>query len=116
MTHDNIIMLILDEFRYPTHENQKDLVFISYWEGLRGYQELRKRGVEFRRHYTNKTACSPSRGVFYTGRYDNGVDQTSGVAKHHGDPGLTPLPLDMKTMGHHFRKLGYDTIYIGNGI
>jgi len=85
-------------------------------ENLRGRKAIDEYGVQFKRHYTAATACSPSRACLYTGHYPSyhNVTQTYGAAKDEHDPALTFLDPDLvPTMGDYFRAAGYETRYIG---
>ncbi len=111
----NFLIFMVDEERFPTvYENEE----LKEWrrKNLTAQELLRDSGLEFKNHYTGSTACSPSRGTFYTGQYPSlhGVSQTSGAAKGDFDPDMFWLdPSTVPTFGDYFRTAGYRTYWKG---
>lgn len=70
---------------------------------------LRSQGLEFARHYTHSSPCSPSRGSLFAGRYlpDHGVIDNVIMPEHH------PLATSVPTIGSVLRRGGYRSSYIG---
>ena len=114
----NILVLLVDELRVPPlYEMDRRLV---KWRrtNLKAQERLRDCGMEFLRHYTGATACSPSRTTIQTGLYPSvhGVTQVDGAAKAASDPGMFWLdPNTAPTIGNYFRTQtgGYQTHYRG---
>jgi arylsulfatase A-like enzyme len=71
--------------------------------------ELRRRGIDFRNHYTASAMCTPSRAAFLSGQPPqvNGVFDQMELAYQ---PSLSP---DMPNMGSVLKRLGYTTAYFG---
>jgi choline-sulfatase len=111
----NILIIMVDEQRYPTVYESRDLrVFRKTY--LKTQEALRRRGMEFHRHYTASVACVPSRTSFYTGHYPSlhGVANTDGTAKDVHDPDMFWLDANsVPTIGNYFREAGYRTFYKG---
>lgn len=124
----NMVLIVTDQERAPPpYENDDLAAFRS--EHLHGYRELGcvadddgasdakadARCLQFNRHYTSSTACTPSRANLFTGQYSSvhGVRSTDGVGKTASGPEILPLPLDVPTMGHYFEAAGYETRYVG---
>ncbi|GAA0738673.1 sulfatase-like hydrolase/transferase [Clostridium oceanicum] len=111
----NFLIIIVDEERFPpVYENEE----IKAWRRkyLKAQNFLRKNGLEFDRHYTGSTACSPSRGTLYTGQYPSlhGVSQTSGVAKGDFDDDMFWLDENtVPTIGDYLATAGYKTFWKG---
>jgi arylsulfatase len=61
-------------------------------------------GMEFDRHYTHSSPCSPSRATLFCGQYlsEHGVTDNVFV-----DPAQTDLHHETPTIGHLLRKVGY---------
>lgn len=111
----NFLFMLVDEMRYPpVYETEVLRQFRRDY--LQTQNALRATGVEFHRHYTASTACSPSRASIFTGHYPSlhGVTQTTGVAKSAHDPDVFWLdPNSVPTLGDYFRAAGYRTFYRG---
>jgi len=111
----NFLIILVDEERYPPgYENAQ----IQAWRqaNLPAREFLRSKGLEFTRHYTGATACTPSRNTIFTGQYPSmhGQTQTDGVAKTAFDFNMFWLdPNTVPTMGNYFRAAGYETHYKG---
>jgi choline-sulfatase len=111
----NILILMVDEMRYPTvYESQRLQNFRRRFLTTQGI--LRATGMEFHRHYTASIACAPSRTTFYTGHYPSlhGVTNTDGAAKAADDNDMFWLDPDtVPTVGDYFRAGGYRTYWKG---
>jgi choline-sulfatase len=111
----NILLLLVDEMRYPPiYEADGAKQFRQQY--LLAQNVLRANGVEFHRHYTASTACSPSRASLFTGHYPSlhGVSNTTGGAKGAHDPDMFWLdPGSVPTLGDYFKTAGYRTFYKG---
>lgn len=81
-----------------------------------GMLALQRHAVVLRQHSIGASACTPSRGVMFTGQYGGrtGLTQTSGMAKR-GHEHLYPWldPAGAPTLGDWFRALGYSTHWFG---
>ena len=111
----NILFIMVDEWRYPVEYESEEL---KEWKrkNLKFREVIESKGTVFHRHYTNTTACSPSRTTMQTGQYPNvhGVTQTDGIAKNADDPEMVWLePWTVPTMGNYFREYGYKTVIKG---
>ncbi len=95
------------------------LLIVSDQERQRGWipdgltlpsrQRLIDNGLEFTRHYTHSSPCSPSRASLFTGRYlpQHGVvDNVIFPAHRELDPAIP-------TLGSILRAAGYRTSYVG---
>lgn len=111
----NILVLTVDEQRYPTVYESDELT--SFRKNYLTTQEkLRNTGIEFRRHYAASVACAPSRASLYTGHYPSlhGVSNTDGAAKNISDPSMFWLdPNAVPTLGDYFKAAGYRTYWKG---
>jgi arylsulfatase A-like enzyme len=108
---NNFIVLLSDEERSCTNYDPND-----YIDNLPAHKHLQDRGYISKNHYTASAACSPSRASVFTGQYPSvhQVTETYGGAKEYNDPRMVWLqPNSVPTMGHYFRALDYDTVYIG---
>jgi arylsulfatase A-like enzyme len=111
----NVLVVMTDEERYPP-PYELDALREFRREQLPARERLRAAGVEFHRHYTGATACSPSRATLFTGQYPSlhGVTSTDGMAKRVDDPAMHWLDPDtVPTLGDWFRAGGYRTHYRG---
>jgi choline-sulfatase len=111
----NILILMVDEQRYPTvYESAALKKFRTQY--LKTQETLRRSGLEFHRHYAASVACVPSRTSFYTGHYPSlhGNTSTDGAAKGVHDPDMFWLdPNTVPTIGNYFHTAGYRTFYKG---
>lgn len=110
----NILFLMVDELRYPQHENEE----IKEWrnKNLKAEKYMKTNGITFENHYTATTACSPSRTSLFTGQYPtlHGVSNTEGIAKSSSEQNMFWLHENtVPTMGNYFREADYNTIYKG---
>ena len=111
----NILVIMTDEERYPP-PYESDAVTSFRTKYMTARESIRSSGVEFHRHYTGSTACTPSRATLFTGQYPSlhGVSSTDGAAKQSTDPEMTWLdPNSVPTLGDWFRAGGYHTHYRG---
>ncbi|HEY1738415.1 MAG TPA: sulfatase-like hydrolase/transferase, partial [Acidimicrobiia bacterium] len=95
----NILFLVSDQ------ERQRD--WLPRGVELPNRQRLIDGGLEFRRHYTHSSPCSPSRATLMTGQY---------VPQHRVDhnviaPAHRELDPDITTVGHVLRRAGYYSAY-----
>lgn len=115
MSKPNFLIFVVDEKRYPTKYESKAL---KEWRqtNLKFEQEMIDHGIVFHRHYTNSTACVPSRATLHTGQYPtvHGVTQTDGLALEATDPEMTWLKEStVPTIGNYFQEAGYKTYLKG---
>lgn len=98
----NIIFVISDQ-------EADDLLVTGNDYELPARAELRRRGIDFRNHYTASAMCTPSRAAFFSGQPPqvNGVFDQMELAY---EPSLSP---DMPNMGSVLKQLGYTTAYFG---
>ena len=97
----NILLLVSDQ------ERQRD--WLPPGVPLPARQRLLDQSLEFRRHYTHTSPCSPSRATLFTGLH---MDQ-HGVAENSSYPNNTQLSTGIPTLGHRLREAGYRTAYKG---
>ena len=104
-TRPNILLLITDQERYPTH-------WPAGWPStnLPQWKRLQDHGLTFRRAYCVASMCSPSRASLFTGLYPktHGVERT--LSEGGSEPGLQPT---VQTMGHMLASAGYNVVYKG---
>lgn len=131
-TPPNILVITVDEMQYPRFsygssggmdQGIKEILgFVGdpegnpYREFFRGFLKLRQNAVVLQNHTIAASACTPSRGVIYTGQYGSrtGLTQTDGIYKSGKDPAFPWLdPSGMPTLGDWFRAAGYSTHYFG---
>lgn len=116
MKKPNFVLIVTDEERFPPDYEQNDeKLMILREKTLIGRNMLIQNGIEFNNHYTEATACTPSRASLFTGMpmFEHGIDKTAGFDKQTGDPKLKWLSDNTLTLGHMMRNQGYDTHYIG---
>jgi arylsulfatase A-like enzyme len=115
MDKPNILIILVDELRYPTvYENEE----LKEWQrkNLRSFEFLRHHGLEYKRHYIGSSACSSSRGTLFTSEYPSlhGVTQVSGIAKTSYDPDVFWLDSNtVPTLGDYFTNSDYKLYYKG---
>lgn len=110
----NVLFLMMDELRFPQHENDE----IKEWrkKNLKAQSYLEKTGINFVKNYAASCACSPSRTSIFTGQYPSlhGVTQTPGAAKGDVDPDMFWLTQNsVPTLGNYFSNNGYKCFYSG---
>jgi len=100
-TRPNILLVVSDQERHRG--------WLPADVELPHRDRLRREGLEFTRHYTHSSPCSPSRASLFTGRYLNnhGVLDNVITGEHH------PLSTNVPTIGSVLRKAGYRSSYIG---
>jgi arylsulfatase A-like enzyme len=97
----NIIFVISDQ--------EADHLLVTGDYELPARAELRRRGFDFRNHYTASAMCTPSRAAFFGGT----PPQVNGVF-HQMETGYVPsLRTDQPNMGSVLKGLGYTTAYFG---
>jgi arylsulfatase A-like enzyme len=100
-TQPNILVLIVDQLRYPQWFSPE-----AIGGGLPpNIQRLHSEGVSFARHYTVSNDCTPSRSAMLTGLYTH---QTGCLIT--GGSTLDPA---FPTWGTLLRERGYDTRWYG---
>jgi arylsulfatase len=97
----NILLIVSDQ------ERQRDWLPADF--PLPNRQRLIDAGLEFTKHYTHTTPCSPSRASLFTGQYT----ASHGVTENSTGPNNTALSYDTPTLGHMLRSQGYSTPYKG---
>lgn len=115
MKNPNILILMVDEERYPTIYEDKALKAWSS-KNLKAQNFLRTHGFEFKNHYAASSACAPSRASIYTGQYPSlhGVSQTPGAAKQDFDSDMYWLDYNtVPTFGDYLRICGYNDFWKG---
>ncbi|MEO9223606.1 MAG: sulfatase-like hydrolase/transferase [Acidimicrobiales bacterium] len=100
----NILFLITDQERHRGWMPPELLA------RLPNRKRLLDSGVEFSRHYTHSSPCSPSRATLVTGQYvpEHGVTDNVFV-----EPQQPDLHAATPTIGHLLGKAGYRTPYVG---
>ncbi|WP_297519278.1 sulfatase-like hydrolase/transferase [uncultured Clostridium sp.] len=115
MQRPNILILMVDEERFPTiYESKATKEWRTQY--LKAQTLLKQNGFEFKNHYAASTACAPSRASIYTGQYPSlhGVSQTPGAAKDDFDSDMFWLdPNTVPTFGDYFQQAGYSTFWKG---
>ena len=111
---DVVVILTDQERAAPPYEDDS----LRAWrdDALPGRRWFAEHGVTFTRHYTGSLACVPSRPTLFTGQYPDvhGVTQTDGLGKDADDSAMRWLRSgEVPTLGHWFRRAGYDTSYHG---
>ena len=107
-----VILILVDEESEICFNKEHEI----WRDNLPGRKILQERGIIFPRHYTNTTACSPSRATLYSGRYpkpglnnENYHDVTwvNGIASDEFPA------LKGENLGSILRKHGWQSKYIG---
>ena len=95
----NVLIFFTDQQRWDTtgaHGNPMGLT--------PNFDRLAAEGTHCYHAFTNQPVCLPARAILQTGCYASQLDcMTNGRA----------LPLDSRTLAHHFNDAGYATGYIG---
>ncbi|MHB8438779.1 MAG: sulfatase-like hydrolase/transferase [Acidimicrobiales bacterium] len=101
MSQPNILLVVSDQ------ERQRG--WLPPTVRLPWRQRLLSEGLEFTRHYTHSSPCSPSRASLFAGRYLPG----HGVVDNVIMPEHTELDPAIPTVGSALRSAGYRSSYIG---
>ncbi|MGB5633974.1 MAG: sulfatase-like hydrolase/transferase [Waterburya sp.] len=129
----NILMIMVDQMRYPCFGYGKDGGFLDPIKRILGFQDgieddnkfreffpgfsaLADNAVVFNNHKAASSACVPSRTALFTGQYGTrtGVLQTDGIFKDGLDENFPWLdPKEFPTLGNWMRANGYNTHYFG---
>jgi arylsulfatase A-like enzyme len=97
----NIIFVISDQ--------EADHLLVTGDYELPSRAELRRRGFDFRNHYTASAMCTPSRAAFFSGT----PPQVNGVFDQMETGYVPSLRTDQPNMGSVLKGLGYTTAYFG---
>ena len=97
----NVLLFHLDQMRQPR--------WFPPAAKFPNLERLKARGVEFTRHFTSAVPCSPSRACLWTGLHMDQHQVMTNVMRGR-QPSLDPA---ISTLGHLFRKAGYQTPYFG---
>jgi arylsulfatase A-like enzyme len=97
----NIIFVISDQ--------EADHLLVTGDYELPARAELRRRGFDFRNHYTASAMCTPSRAAFISGT----PPQVNGVFDQMETGYVPSLRTDRPNMGSVLKGLGYTTAYFG---
>jgi arylsulfatase A-like enzyme len=129
----NILMIMVDQMRFPRFGFGPDHGFLDPLKEIFGFQgeadgdnefkdffpgfwSLRQNTVVLNNHRIASSACVPSRTALFTGQYGTrtGVTQTDGLFKDGADDIFPWLkPNSFPTIGNWMRSHGYDTYYFG---
>jgi arylsulfatase A-like enzyme len=129
----NILLITCDQYRFPRFSYGRTAGFAEPLKEILGFRgtigeanpyakyfpgllRLRPNAVALTRHFAASSACTPSRGVIYTGQYGTktGVTQTDGLFKSGDSPNFPWLAADgIPTLGAWMRQAGYSTHYFG---
>lgn len=115
MKKPNILILMVDEERYPTVYEDEELKAWRF-KYLKAQNFLKTNGFEFKNHYIASAACAPSRTSLYTGQYPSlhGVSQTAGGAKGDFDSDTYWLDYNtVPTFGDYLKINGYNNFWKG---
>jgi arylsulfatase A-like enzyme len=97
----NIIFVISDQ--------EADHLLVTGDYELPSRAVLRRRGFDFRNHYTASAMCTPSRAAFFSGT----PPQVNGVFDQMETGYVPSLRTDQPNMGSVLKGLGYTTAYFG---
>jgi uncharacterized sulfatase len=125
-TQPNIIMIMLDQMRFPVHFppgiSNADQFIEKYMPNL--YKYIWSKGVRFANHYIAASDCTAGRATVYTGLYAYQTYSMLTLITFPKEPEsdsesgqkqlLQPQLQDaFPTIGHLLRDAGYDTPYFG---
>lgn len=127
-TQPNIIMIMVDQMRFPMHLppdiSNADQFIEKYMPNL--FKYIWSKGVRFANHYIAASDCTAGRATIYTGLYAYQTylmltlitfpeDPESDSGEESGQKGLLQPQLQeaFPTIGHLLRDAGYDTPYFG---
>ncbi len=97
----NILILLVDQDRYPMHTPALKRPIV---------ERLKKTGIEFHNAFASFPLCSPSRSTILTGKYPHQVGIFANVDFSQKNPSLSPK---FPNLGRVFSQAGYYTIYFG---
>lgn len=101
----NIVIIIVDDLRASLKETYNDSLAITP-----NMDALAKRGIAFSNHHVQISECAPSRVSFMTGlRPDQILQYSREGSFRRKNP-------TVRTMGAHFRSLGYTSVSLGKTI
>lgn len=109
-SHPNFVLIVADDLGYG------DLSFTGSTQVKTPHiDELAASGVFFPEGYVSSAVCSPSRAGLLTGRnqVSFGYDNNLANSQPGFDPAFLGLPVNVKTVGDHLKKLGYVTGLVG---
>jgi len=99
MKKPNIIFFFSDQQRWDTVGRYGQKLNVTP-----NLDKMAEKGVRFENAFTCQPVCGPARSCLQTGKYAAEVGcYRNGIA----------LPLDEKTIAHHFSEAGYEVGYIG---
>ncbi|WP_446742442.1 sulfatase-like hydrolase/transferase [Silvibacterium acidisoli] len=108
----NIIFILVDELRWPSvfpaGVNGPEDYFKRFMPNL--YRHMWKKGVKFYNYHTAANACTPARGIIFTGLYSHQTWLMSTLLNNPITPVLNPA---FPTYGKLLREAGYTTPYVG---
>lgn len=99
MSKPNILFIFSDQQRWDTCGCYGQPLDITP-----NLDRMAREGVRFKQAFTCQPVCGPARASLQTGKYPTEV----GCHTNH-----RMLPLDEKTIAHHFSEHGYEVGYIG---
>lgn len=99
------LLVVTDE--QTSYSNLPECILLK----LRGYQMLRRMGVEFTNMQCNRQACSPSRSVLMSGIINTGVQDN--IDQSYQNEYIPYLSGDVDTFGKICLKEGVETAYYG---
>ena len=97
----NVLLFHLDQMRQPR--------WFPPSAKFPNLERLKARGVEFTRHFTCAVPCSPSRASLLTGLHMDQHQIMTNVMRGR----QRSLDSSIPTLGHLFRRAGYQTPYFG---
>lgn len=112
----NILLVLVDEMRYPMHFPQGVENAEQYLQRFMPnlYKHLWRDGVKFANHQIAAGACTPSRSVMLTGLYSQQTWVITTIAQTNRAGELPPsLSPEFPTYGSLLKQVGYETPYFG---
>lgn len=114
--HPNILIIMTDEQRFPTYDDDQKLGQDWYERYLPAQMAMKREGTELVNHYIGSSACTPSRAVIWTGQQIalHGVAYTPGAAKVEHENDNFHLDFNtVPTLGDYFTEGGYRSFFRG---